>query len=457
MFDYKQPHVATQVGEEGVQLAFNFCEGYKSFLNQAKTEREAVNYALKAAQQAGYVPYQWGQALKAGDKVYYVNRSKSLILAQIGQQPIADGVRIMAAHIDSPRLDLKQNPLYERSDMAYFKTHYYGGIKKYQWVAMPLALHGVVVLADGSTQTICIGEDEADPLFYITDLLPHLAQDQMKRAATDIIKGEELNVVVGSLLSKPEESKEQGSAKQYILQLLHDKYGLVEKDFRSAELEVVPAMKARDVGFDRSLVGSYGHDDRVCAYPALQAMLALSQPKQTTLLVLTDKEEIGSMGCTGLQSAYLSYFIEDLSETLGAKARVVLSHSKCLSADVNSAYDATFGEVFEPENASYINRGVVITKFTGARGKSGSSDANAEFIAEIHHLLDDCQVVWQTGELGRVDLGGGGTVAAYVANLNMDVVDVGVPVLSMHAPYELVSKLDVYMTYKAFEAFVSKY
>ncbi len=450
---YKQPHVANQLDEAQVKEAFQFCEAYKRFLDNAKTERRAVDETIKMAQAAGFKPFSWGMPLQAGDKIYYQNRNKSIILAVIGSAPISEGVRILAAHIDACRLDLKQNPLYERDELAYFKTHYYGGIKKYQWVSMPLALHGVVFLADGTKKDVCIGEDDNDPVLYITDLLPHLAQDQMKRTAPELIKGEELNLLIGSLPAS-DETDAKCLVKEQILQLLHQKYGITEKDFRSAELSAVPAMKAKDVGLDRSLIGAYGHDDRVCAYTALKAILELEHPTHTALTVLADKEEIGSCGNTGLESSFMTYFIEDIAETLGSKVRIVLSASKCLSADVNSAYDPTFSDVFEAQNASFCNRGVVVTKFTGARGKSGSSDAHAEFIAEVHHLLDANKVVWQTGELGRVDLGGGGTVAAYIANLNVDVVDVGVPVLSMHAPYEVVAKLDIYMTYKAFEAFI---
>ena len=448
---YKPKHAVNLVTEDEVAKADEFCEGYKKFLDEAKTEREATERVKADAIKLGFQEFVAGKEYKAGDKIYFVNRGKSIILAVIGEKSLKEGVKIAAAHIDSPRLDLKPNPLYESDELALFKTHYYGGIKKYQWVAIPLSLHGVVILSNGEKHEICIGEDENDPVFYVTDLLPHLAQDQMKRAANEIIKGEELNILVGSL---PLEDTKENAVKKQVLKLLNDKYGWCEKDFLSAELEAVPALKAKDVGLDRSMIGAYGHDDRVCSYTALQAMLELENPTRTAILVLADKEEIGSMGNTGLESAYMRYFIEDISETLGAKPRVVFSNSQCLSADVNSAYDPTFPDVFEAANSSFMNRGVVITKFTGARGKSGSSDANAEFIAGLHAKLDRNNVVWQTGELGRVDLGGGGTVAAYIANLNVDVVDVGVPVLSMHAPYELVSKLDVYMTYRAFKTFV---
>ncbi|MDE7295630.1 MAG: aminopeptidase, partial [Oscillospiraceae bacterium] len=440
------------VEEETVSECDGYCEDYKKFLNECKTEREAVKYAEAAAKKKGYKPFKAGQKLKAGDKVYRVNRGKAILLAHIGKKGVKEGVRLAAAHIDSPRLDLKQHPLYESEEAAYFKTHYYGGIKKYQWGTIPLALHGVIVKADGSTVDVCVGEKDDDPVFCVTDLLPHLAQEQMKRAAGEIIKGEELNILIGSRPFKDDEASDR--VKLNIMRLLNEKYGIKEDDLISAELEAVPAFKARDIGFDRSMIGSYGHDDRVCAYTALTAQLSLSEtPDITAVTVLTDKEETGSDGNTGLRSAYLKYFIEDLAEAMGEKGRDVLSRSKCLSADVNAALDPTFPDVTEKRNCAYINYGVVVTKFTGARGKSGTSDASAEFVGEIRRLMDNNKIVWQTGELGRVDLGGGGTVAAYIANLDVDTIDVGVPVLCMHAPYEIVSKLDVYMAYKAFEAF----
>lgn len=433
----------------------SYCEDYKAFLDAAKTEREAVVYAVSAAEKAGYKPFEAGMKLKAGDKVYKVNRDKAIMLAHIGSKNVSEGVRIAAAHIDSPRLDLKQHPLYENEELAYLKTHYYGGIKKYQWGTIPLALHGVIVKADGERINVTVGEDEGDPVFCVTDLLPHLAQQQMKRTPADIIKGEELNILIGSRPFRDDEASDR--VKLNIMDLLNKKYGIVEADFISAELEAVPAWKARDVGFDRSMIGSYGHDDRVCAYTALTAQLSLDKtPQRTVVTVLTDKEETGSDGNTGLRSAYLKYFIADLAECFGMKGRTVLSRSQCLSADVNAAFDPTFPDVVEKRNAAFINKGVCVTKFTGSRGKSGTSDASAEFVGEIRKLLDKNNVIWQTGELGRVDLGGGGTVAAYIANLNVDTIDVGVPVLCMHAPLEIVSKLDVYMTFKAFKAFAEQ-
>ena len=382
-----------------------------------------------------------------------MKRITALILAIIGTEPIQNGVRINAAHVDSPRLDLKQCPLYEDSEMALFKTHYYGGIKKYQWTAIPLALHGVVVLTDGTQVDINIGENEDDPVFAVSDLLPHLASEQMKKTGSAIIAGEDLNIIVGSRPFKSD--KESELVKLNILSILNEKYGITEEDFLSAELEAVPAFKAKDIGFDRSMIGSYGHDDRVCAYPALRAILDTERtPVKTIVTVLTDKEETGSDGNTGLNSSYLRYFIENLAEDFGVRGRVVLSNSECLSADVNAAFDPTYPSVMEKNNASYINYGVVVTKYTGSRGKSGTSDASAEFTGRIRSLMNKNNITWQTGELGKVDAGGGGTVAAYIANMDVDVIDLGVPVLSMHAPYEIVAKSDVYMAYRAFKAFI---
>lgn len=448
----KNKHAAKRISIEEKAASDSFAKDYMDFLNASKTEREACVNAEKILKDNGFIPFKVGMTLKAGDKVYRNNRGKAIIAAVIGSASITDGVHICAAHIDSPRLDLKQNPLYEDHEMALFKTHYYGGIKKYQWGAMPLSLHGVVVKSDGSTVVVNIGEDEGDPVFCVTDLLPHLAEEQMKRPAGSLIKGEELNILVGSLPFNNDEESE--SVKLGILNILNEKYGMTEDDFISAELEAVPAYHACDVGFDRSMIGSYGHDDRVCAYPALRAIVDCKDPIHTAVVVLTDKEETGSDGNTGLCSSYLPYFIDDLADCFGVKGRHVLSASQCLSADVNAAFDPTFPDVMEQKNCAYINRGVCVTKFTGARGKSGTSDASAEFVGVIRRLLDSKNVVWQTGELGKVDAGGGGTVAAYIANLDVDTIDVGVPVLCMHAPFEIVSKLDVYMTYRAFSVFV---
>ncbi|MGN0597192.1 MAG: aminopeptidase [Ruminiclostridium sp.] len=442
------------MSEEEMKKADDFCEGYKSFLDKGKTEREAVAETVKLAEKQGFVPFDRTKTYKPGDKVYYNNRGKAIILSIIGKNPVAEGVNIVAAHIDSPRMDLKQCPLYENTELAFFKTHYYGGIKKYQWTAIPLALHGVIITADGKKIEVKIGEDENDPVFVVNDLLPHLADEQYKRPAPQLVKGEELNILIGSRPFKDDEISEK--VKLNIMNILFEKYGIVEADFLSAELEAVPAYKAKDIGFDRSLIGAYGQDDRVCAYTALMATLDTKEiPSRTVVTVLTDKEETGSDGNTGLKSNYLRYFIEDLAKIYGEEGRTVLSGSKCLSADVNAGFDPTFPDVLEARNCAYVNKGVVVTKFTGSRGKSGTSDANAEFVAEVRSLFDKNNIIWQTGELGKVDLGGGGTVALYVANMNVDTIDVGVPVLSMHAPFETTAKNDVYMTYKAFSAFIN--
>lgn len=450
---YNKKNVYQIIDNETVNKVNSFSEDYKNFLNLAKTEREAVKFAVEAAVKKGYTEYVPGMELKPGSRLFWNNRGKALILAIIGTEPIQNGVRINAAHVDSPRLDLKQCPLYEDSEMALFKTHYYGGIKKYQWTAIPLALHGVVVLTDGTQVDINIGENEDDPVFAVSDLLPHLASEQMKKTGSAIIAGEDLNIIVGSRPFKSD--KESELVKLNILSILNEKYGITEEDFLSAELEAVPAFKAKDIGFDRSMIGSYGHDDRVCAYPALRAILDTERtPVKTIVTVLTDKEETGSDGNTGLNSSYLRYFIENLAEDFGVRGRVVLSNSECLSADVNAAFDPTYPSVMEKNNASYINYGVVVTKYTGSRGKSGTSDASAEFTSRIRSLMNKNNITWQTGELGKVDAGGGGTVAAYIANMDVDVIDLGVPVLSMHAPYEIVAKSDVYMAYRAFKAFI---
>lgn len=444
-------HGGLLLSDEKIKKADKFCEGYKDFLNAAKTEREAVIETVKLAESHGFKKYEFGKKYEAGDKFYFVNRGKAVILTVMGKKPLDSGIRLAAAHIDSPRLDMKQNPLYEDLEIALFKTHYYGGIKKYQWTAIPLSLHGVIVKNSGEKVTVNIGEDENDPVFCVTDLLPHLATAQMKRAPFELIKGEELNILVGSRPFK--DDKVSNKVKLNIMAILNEKYGIVEDDFISAELEAVPQFKAKDVGFDKSMIGSYGQDDRVCAYTALQAILKCKEPKHTCMTVLTDKEETGSDGNTGLNSSYLPYFIDDLARVYGLSGHNVISATECLSADVNAAVDPTFPDVTEIRNASKINYGVVATKFTGARGKSGTSDASAEFVGRVRKLFDENGIIWQTGELGKVDMGGGGTVAQYVANLDMDVIDVGVPVLSMHAPFEVTAKIDVYMAYKAFSVF----
>ncbi len=452
----KKENGADIMSEDELKICDEFCEGYKKFLFDCKTEREAAAWAVKTAQAAGFKPFnEFGEPLKAGEKVYYLNRGKAIILCVKGKRPINEGVRISAAHIDSPRVDLKQCPVYEDGNLAFFKTHYYGGIKKYQWAAIPLSLHGRICKNDGSVVDIRLGEKAGEPKFCITDILPHLSQEQYTRKPGELIKGEELNVVIGSRPFK--DDKESEKIKLNILNLLYEKYGIVERDFLSAELELVPAFTVDDVGFDRSMIGGYGHDDRVCAYPAFEAILNIDgAPEYTALTVLTDKEEVGSDGNTGLNSSYMKYFIEDLARLEGFEGRDVLRHSKCLSADVNAAFDPTWSSAFEKNNASMINCGVCVTKFTGSRGKSGTSDASAEFVSWVKALLENNGVLWQSGELGKVDAGGGGTVAMFVANLDVDTIDVGVPVLSMHAPYEIVSKIDVYMAYKAFLTFFTK-
>ena len=448
----KRQNTGLVMSEAEIAKADKFCEGYKAFLDTGKTEREACAEAVRLAEAAGFVPFDRNAKYKAGDRVYVNNRGKAIILAVIGKQSAANGVNLVAAHIDSPRLDLKQNPLYENESLAYFKTHYYGGIKKYQWPVTPLALHGVIYKADGSRVDVKLGEDESDPVLVITDILPHLADEQYKRPVAKVITGEELNILIGSRPFRDDKASE--AVKLAIMCILNEKYGITESDFVSAELECVPAYKAKDVGFDRSMVGAYGQDDRVCAYTALEAILAIKgAPNLTAVTCLTDKEEIGSEGNTGLRSAYLKYFLYDLGAMYGVDGRTVLSNSKCLSADVNAAFDPTFAEPFEKLNASFAGRGVVVTKYTGARGKSGTNDSSAEYVSEIRQMLDKDGVVWQTGELGKVDFGGGGTVAMYIANLDINTIDVGVPVLSMHAPFEITAKNDVYMAYKAFRTF----
>ena len=440
-------HGAAKVGAKELEKAGKFCEGYKSFMDAAKTEREAVSWAVKAAEDAGFVPFDPKKAYKAGDKVYYNNRGKAMCLAVIGKKGAKEGVRIAAAHVDNPRIDLKPIPLYESNELAMMKTHYYGGIKKYQWTAIPLALHGKIIRKDGQEITVRVGEKEGEPQFTITDLLPHLAKDQVSKRLGEAFTGEDLNVLVGSL--PLEDAEGEQLFKLNVMKILNEKYGIVESDLISAELSFVPAFKAVDIGFDRSMVGAYGHDDRVCAYPILEAIFKC----KTCISVLADKEEIGSVGNTGLASEFLNYFVADLAAAEGLEARHVYTKSTCLSADVTAAYDPTYASAYEAGNSCYLNRGVGVAKYTGSRGKGGSNDANAEFVAQVRKIFDDNDVLWQIGELGKVDQGGGGTVALDISRMNADVIDVGVPVLSMHAPFEVVSKLDVYMAYKAFKAY----
>lgn len=448
---YKPKNGLLRVSEEEKKQAFDFCEGYMRFLDDAKTEREAVETAVKIAENAGFTAYEPGRKYQAGEKYYVNNRGKSAAFVVIGKKDVSNGVRIGAAHIDSPRLDLKPNPLYEDIELAMLKTHYYGGIKKYQWTAIPLALHGVFVKKNGEKVKVKIGEDESDPCFVISDLLPHLAQEQSKRTLSDGIRGEELNILIGSCPFKDDSESEL--VKLNILNILYEKYGVTEEDFLSGELEIVPAFKARDIGFDRSMIGAYGHDDRVCAYPSLMACIECGVPEKTAICILADKEEIGSVGNTGLNSDFVKHVISDIARAQNIEPEDAMRASQCLSADVNAAVDPTFQDVFEKKNASFLNYGVVITKYTGARGKSGSNDASAEYMGQIRAMLDDANIVWQIGELGKVDIGGGGTVALYIAGLGINTVDLGVPVLSMHAPFETVAKLDVFMAYRAMQEF----
>ena len=441
--------------DQATKLAIHeYCEDYKAFLDAAKTEREAVKTAVALAEAKGFRAFRRGEKLVPGDKIYCNNRGKALMLAVIGKKPLDQGANIAAAHIDSPRLDLKQQPIYEDSEICMSKTHYYGGIKKYQWVTIPLAIHGVVVKADGEKVDVCIGEEAGDPILLVTDLLPHLGKDQGKKSLDDAFTGENLNILLGSVpVGDPKESER---VKLGVLQLLNEKYGVTEEDLISAELTAVPAAKARDVGLDRSLIGAYGHDDRSCAYAELRAILDTEEPEHTAVCVLADKEEIGSEGVSGMQSQAFECFMADLCESQGVAMRHCFAASFCLSADVCNAYDPNYPEVSEKRNNAQVNYGMGLIKFTGARGKSGSSDASAEIIGDLRRIFSEENVVWQMGELGKVDQGGGGTVAMYMANRNIDTIDAGVPVLSMHAPYEVVSKLDCYMTYKGVKAVYDK-
>ncbi|MGM9668829.1 MAG: aminopeptidase [Faecousia sp.] len=426
-----------------------YCKGYKAFIDACKTEREATAWTEKVAGEHGFKPLVPGMDLKPGDKVYRNNRGKSILLAVIGEKSLAEGANICAAHVDSPRMDVKPNPLYEDTEIAYLKTHYYGGIKKYQWVTVPLALHGVVYRKDGTVVTVTIGEDESDPILLVSDLLIHLSADQMKKPLAEGIVGEQLNVIMGT---EPLEGEGSDLVKLNVMKLLNEKYGLIEEDFLSAELTIVPAGKCREVGLDRSLLAAYGHDDRVCAYAEIVPMLNMGTPTHTAVCILADKEEIGSVGISGMQSEAFECFMGDLCDTQGVKLTHCFANSFCLSADVSNAFDPNFAETCDRRNNSKLNYGVAIVKYTGSRGKGGASDASAEAMGHVRSTLDKAGVTWQIATLGKVDQGGGGTVAAYMANRNIVTVDAGVPVLCMHAPLELVSKLDCYMTMRACEA-----
>ena len=449
---YSKKNYFESCDAEKIKTVFDYAKGYMAFLDSAKTEREACAAAIAMLKKCGYTEYKLGDTVKCGDKKYFNQHNRSLVAFKIGENDIEkDGIRLIAAHIDSPRLDLKPVPLYESSEMGFLKTHYYGGVKKYQWTAIPLALHGVIIKSDGESVDVSIGESEDDPVFYINDLLPHLGAKQMQEPLGTAISGESLNILIGALPYNDEEVSEK--IKLTALSLLNEKYGITEEDFLSAELSLVPAFRARDIGFDRALIASYGHDDRVCAYPALTALIANEGSQNTAMLVLADKEEIGSDGISGMQSEFLVDIINEISASLKKNAAIVRSKSKCISADVTAAYDPNFPDVYEKRNSAIISCGTALCKYTGARGKSGTSDATAELVSFIRRIFAENGVIWQSCELGKVDAGGGGTVAKYIANLNIETVDIGVPVISMHAPYEVVSKADVYSTYEAFSAF----
>ncbi|MBQ3407857.1 MAG: aminopeptidase [Clostridia bacterium] len=443
------------LSEEKKNEIYNYCNSYMEFLNNGKTEREIVKESKNIADSNGFKNIEEVESLKPGDKVYYINKKKAMYLAVIGYDNIENGINVIGAHADSPRLDLKPNPLYEDDGFAFFKTQYYGGIKKYQWTTIPLAIHGVIVKKNGESVEVNIGENENDPVFVITDLLPHLAQEQMQRKLGDGIKGEELNILIGSIPYNDSEVSEK--VKLNILNLLNKKYGIVEADFLSAELEIVPAFKARSLGFDESMIAAYGQDDKICVYTSLSALMNVQNPKTTAVCLIADKEEIGSMGNTGMQSNVFDTFISEILNKLGVNKPNMLDkvfcNSKMLSADVDAGFDPTFASVAEKNNASYLGRGIGLNKYTGGRGKGGSSDANAEFVAYIRNMLENNNLAYQIAELGKVDLGGGGTIAYILANKGMDVIDCGVPVLSMHAPYEVTSKFDVYTAFETYKTF----
>ncbi len=450
---YKKKNIYEEASPEKIKAIFDYSAGYMQYLDAAKTEREAVISAIALAEKAGYTEYKIGDKISVGDKKYLNHKGKSLVMFSVGENDIEKaGVKILAAHVDSPRLDLKQVPVYEDSGMGFLKTHYYGGVKKYQWTAIPLALHGVMIRADGEVIDVNIGEDDSDPIFYINDLLPHLGQKQAAEPLGSAISGETLNILIGGIPYDDKDVSEK--IKLNILSILNDKYGVTEEDFLSAELSLVPAFKARDIGFDRGLVAAYGHDDKVCAYPAVTALIDNKDTKNTVVVVLADKEEIGSVGISGMQSAVFMDVIEEISLALGKNPRVVRNCSMCLSADVTACYDPNFSDVYEKRNSAMISCGTTMSKYTGARGKSSTNDASAELVGYFRRLFAENGVIWQTAELGKVDAGGGGTVAMYIANQNIETVDLGVPVISMHAPYEVVSKADVYSTYEAFCAFI---
>lgn len=448
---YSKENFYEKMGADDVKAAYDYCIGYCDFIDSSKTEREAVKTTVALAEKNGYKPYSFGMNVKPGDKYYYNNRGRNIYLFRIGSENINNGIRIVASHIDSPRLDFKQVPIYENGGFCFAKTHYYGGIRKYQWVALPLALHGTIVKKDGSSIDIKIGDNAGDPVFYINDLLPHLAKDQNAKPLGSAIPAESLNVVLGSRPLNDDECSDK--VKLNILKIINDVYGINEEDFLSADIFAVPAENSRDVGFDRSLISAYGHDDKVCAYPSLTALFNSDESKHTVMVVLADKEEIGSEGNTGMQSTLFTDLINSISDSLGGNVYLVKANSKCLSADVNACYDPNFVDVFEERNSAKINCGITMSKYTGSGGKSGTNDAPAEYVAWIRKIFEENGVIWQVAELGKADQGGGGTVAKFISRHNIETVDLGVAVISMHAPYELVSKTDVYTAHRAFLAF----
>jgi len=456
---YKKKFIWEKLNGEERENVFKLGDDYKAFIDASKTERLSIKEIIKRAEEQGFKPLDEFNELKPGAKVYFVNKGKSAVLAVIGKDKIENGMNIVGSHVDSPRIDLKQNPLYEEHGVSLLKTHYYGGIRKYQWVALPLALYGTVVKSDGETIDISIGDDDNDPVFYITDLLPHLAKEQNDKKLSEAIEGEGLNVIIGSL---PAEGKDDEKRfKLNVLKILNEKYGMIEEDFHTAEIEIVPAGRARDVGIDRGMISAYGHDDRVCAYTSLKAIFEIENNDRTAISLFADKEEIGSVGNTGMHSEFFNNFVGEMILLQGGgdflSLKRALANSSMLSSDVAAGVDPTYSNVSEIQNAAVMGQGVAMIKYTGSKGKSGANDANAEYIGKIRKIFNENDIVWQPAELGKVDQGGGGTIAYIMANLNMDVVDLGVPVLSMHAPFELVSKTDVYMTYKAYKAFYTNF
>jgi len=459
---YKAKNAWLEMEDEEREEVFKFNNEYKEFLEKNKTEREVTSRSIQMLKEEGFKNISEVDSLKAGNKVFAVNRGRQLIASVIGKKDLKDGLKIVAAHMDSPRIDLKPNPLYEEGGLAYFGTHYYGGIKKFQWVTIPLALRGVVIKEDGTKVKINIGEKEDDPVFYISDILPHLGKKQREKKMTEGINAQHLNLIVGSIPLKNDEENDEGNKiKDAVLEYLAEEYDITGEDLVSSDLQIVPADGVKDIGFDRAILGGYGHDDRVCSYTGLKALLDINQPENTAITILVDKEEIGSMGTTGMQSRFFENFVAEMTDKYYKKysdldLRKILESSKSLSGDVNAAYDSNFSEVFDKRNAAFVNKGITLTKYTGARGKAGSSEASAEFVAEVRSLFNEAGVIWQAAELGKVDEGGGGTIAKFLANYNMDVIDAGPAVLSMHSPFELVGKIDVYHTYLAYLTFLEK-